>query len=763
MAATQYKLGDCIHYDSDESWSKPQTDDTDPENTELEPEFESTRDTPTASSKFEIARPGIIAKLSQVLDGPTAGTAYATIHQFWRIAGSRSDAVIYSFRDTTTISIEDMAEHCAVFGMPPVQKEEDLYPIGHSYRCCFAADVERSLLRKFDWQSHRERFLHRFQAGAPLHEQLILLAEPTDHSLKVKAVDYLVETALGQDPVKGLRLHAPDIFEWTSPAIRTTYDHSETSEDREDLIWKRYHTSLISLTHPTGILSETVTVQYKLGDCIHYDPGKDATIAPWIGPWRDSANTKNGPFEHIQLGVITELYEIYKGPDAGKKATIHRFWRMKESQPNEVLYSFNDITVIPVKNLGERCTVLSAPLPYSAPHPPIGPRYYCYNAIDIRHGRLQKFNWKTHREQALSNFVDGTNPIELFDVIEKPEYRPEIAENVLTTGRIKSNPKAARKTPAVNRKLLEAEDWLEGLLKGGDTPDGSRKRKHSVSLDASIKMAKPNQSPPVTRRYDPSFADPEASIVLLSSDGISYRVHPFTLRTCSKLPQTDAKLDESSKILGRLLRMISGLGAGKWESLDDVEQMLVAAHKYEMAGLITDIRSTVLLSFLPENSLQVFLLAARYGWDEETKSASTHTLSFCIHDEQHAVLLDRNPTSYVTRLLRLHRIRRDRFKAHISRNNKCFGIEFCPCCHEAHSQASALALSNLMNSMVWEMERQPSGLDLLGGRWKQWGEYRGGRLCPKYPELESLGPTPGYGERIMRDVKVCLDALPSTI
>lgn len=225
-----------------------------------------------------------------------------------------------------------MAEHCAVLSMPHVQKE-DLYPIGHRYRCCFAADVERNLLRKFDWQNHRERALRRSQAGVPFHEQLILLEEPNDHSHKVKAVDSLVETTLDQvPPVDDLRLHAPDIFEWTSPAIRTIYDHSETPEDREDLIWKRYYTSLISLTRPTGILSETVTVQYKLGDCIHYDPGKNPTVTPWIEPWRNFADLKNSPFEHVKLGVITELYEIYKGPDAGKKATIHRFWRMKESQ-----------------------------------------------------------------------------------------------------------------------------------------------------------------------------------------------------------------------------------------------------------------------------------------------------------------------------------------------------------------------------------------------------------------------------------------------
>ncbi|KZP28576.1 hypothetical protein FIBSPDRAFT_885450 [Athelia psychrophila] len=244
---------------------------------------------------------------------------------------------------------------------------------------------------------------------------------------------------------------------------------------------------------------------------------------------------------------------------------------------------------------------------------------------------------------------------------------------------------------------------------------GPLPRVHPISSCSVPVQARRN-----AHQYDPAFADAEATVVLTSSDGISYRVHPFNLRTASTLPQVDAILDEPSKVLGRLLRMISGLGAGKWETLDDVRYVAAAAQKYGMLGPVLDIRCTVLASFLAEQPLKVFLFAARCGWEDEAKLASKHTLQISLHDDQHAPVLDQIPPQYLNRLTRLHRTRRDKFKAHILRDNKCFGIGVCPCCHQAHTQADAPALLNLVNLMVWEMDRQPAGLDLLSGKWKEW-------------------------------------------
>jgi hypothetical protein len=107
--------------------------------------------------------------------------------------------------------------------------------------------------------------------------------------------------------------------------------------------------------------------------------------------------------------------------------------------------------------------------------------------------------------------------------------------------------------------------------------------------------------------YDPMFDSKDADFVLCSSDGTYYRIHSFILRTTSSfframltLPQQPndpgeletiaVTLGETSKVLGVLLRMISGLEIPKWESLDDVEAVLDAAHKYDMPGPMAALR-----------------------------------------------------------------------------------------------------------------------------------------------------------------------------
>jgi hypothetical protein len=105
--------------------------------------------------------------------------------------------------------------------------------------------------------------------------------------------------------------------------------------------------------------------------------------------------------------------------------------------------------------------------------------------------------------------------------------------------------------------------------------------------------------------YDPMFDSTDADFVLCSLDGIYYRIHSFILRITSSfframltLPQqrsdpgetATVTLGETSKVLGVLLRMISGLEIPKWESLDDVEAVLDAAHKYDMPGPIATLR-----------------------------------------------------------------------------------------------------------------------------------------------------------------------------
>ena len=116
-------------------------------------------------------------------------------------------------------------------------------------------------------------------------------------------------------------------------------------------------------------------------------------------------------------------------------------------------------------------------------------------------------------------------------------------------------------------------------------------------------------TPSPSHSYDPAFAEEDANIILQSSDATLYRMHTFTLRTTSgfframlTLPQHESAsteeriiLDEPSKVLGTLLRIISGFRLQIWETFDhedsEVEGVLAAAEKYDMEGALSVIRS----------------------------------------------------------------------------------------------------------------------------------------------------------------------------
>jgi len=272
--------------------------------------------------------------------------------------------------------------------------------------------------------------------------------------------------------------------------------------------------------------------------------------------------------------------------------------------------------------------------------------------------------------------------------------------------------------------------------------------------------------------YDTAFAEDDANIVLTSSDRVNYRVHAFTLRTTSgffrdmiSLHQHAAEscedtiaLDEPSNVLGALLRLISGFGVMKWESYDQVENVLAAAQKYDMTGPLMIIRSAITSPIFLKQPLRLYAIAARYEWEEEAKLASKHSLVLSIHDDEHAAILERIPTAYVLRLFRLHRVRRDEFRKHVTRDYGCFGIQHCAYCGQSF-QKSAVAL--LMNLIIWEMDRRPAGDGLLEGQWKEWPVCKG---CPCTQSCTARFPTIGYqGDIIMEDIKTCLSSLPSTI
>ncbi|KIM91287.1 hypothetical protein PILCRDRAFT_810542 [Piloderma croceum F 1598] len=227
--------------------------------------------------------------------------------------------------------------------------------------------------------------------------------------------------------------------------------------------------------------------------------------------------------------------------------------------------------------------------------------------------------------------------------------------------------------------------------------------------------------------YDPLFASSDGDFVLRSSDGKQFRIHAFTLRTASEffrtmlsLPQgsevnDSIALDEPSNVIGPLLRMISGMEIPKWESYDEIEGVLEAAHKYDMAGPISVMR-VILISprFLAE-PLRLYVMAIRFDWPEEAKLAAEQSLALSIHDTKYLSLLEQIPSRPLLKLLDLHRKRKDGFRNLIHDLDRFIpgnrDPSYCSKCSEMVDNSPWRRLKSVMIS---EMDMRPMGDTLIG-------------------------------------------------
>jgi len=275
--------------------------------------------------------------------------------------------------------------------------------------------------------------------------------------------------------------------------------------------------------------------------------------------------------------------------------------------------------------------------------------------------------------------------------------------------------------------------------------------------------------------YDPAFAETDANIVLHSSDGTKYRIPSFTLRTTSgffrdmmTLPQCNDPslnrdddyiiLGETSKVLGTLFRMISGFETPRWASIDEVEDVLAAARKYDMPGPLAAIRSMTVTPLIIGEPLRLYAIAAQQGWEEEAKEASRHTLRLCIYDAEHASTLQRVPSPYLLRLFALHRTRHDQFRALSAREGGCFGLkarcDYCGGCQD---------WLPLVHRMMLEMDRRPLGDTLLGRQWMEWQETKSFLYNGTCKQRERCVEYNLHEPKIAAFLDNSLKSLPSTI
>jgi hypothetical protein len=163
--------------------------------------------------------------------------------------------------------------------------------------------------------------------------------------------------------------------------------------------------------------------------------------------------------------------------------------------------------------------------------------------------------------------------------------------------------------------------------------------------------------------------------VLRSSDGTQYRVHSSVLSTASGYFRAVLKgevaeqrdrdviqLEAPDKVLEPLLRVVCCLPLQRWNSLRTVDAVLLYAEKYDMPGALTAMRTVMTSPLALEQAVWAYTVASHFGWEEEAKEASRHTLKLSIDDESYDSVLDRMSSQALRKLQRLHQRRVDAVK-----------------------------------------------------------------------------------------------------
>ncbi|CDO73316.1 hypothetical protein BN946_scf185008.g78 [Trametes cinnabarina] len=162
-----------------------------------------------------------------------------------------------------------------------------------------------------------------------------------------------------------------------------------------------------------------------------------------------------------------------------------------------------------------------------------------------------------------------------------------------------------------------------------DFADVSPFRQHpSCAIDASARTP--------LRSVDYPFEASDADLILRSKDDVDFRVHqmliafasPNILQLAPRIAQIDTlsglpvhQLDEDSVVADAMLRMCYPVDHPRAMDTDVLIDVLEAAGKYRMKKVMQTIQYSW-PTFAEQESLRLYLVAARCGWDEEARAAA---------------------------------------------------------------------------------------------------------------------------------------------
>ena len=215
-------------------------------------------------------------------------------------------------------------------------------------------------------------------------------------------------------------------------------------------------------------------------------------------------------------------------------------------------------------------------------------------------------------------------------------------------------------------------------------------------------------------------------LVLISLDNIKFCTSTIILKKASSLfcttfslpqpPRIDSatlpketRVFEDAQTICGILKMVSGIELPSLDTLEELEKILRAAHKWDMPGPISIIGRMRTSPGICAHPLRYYIIACTFGLEESAKTASALTHNIDIWVDSLTPALIQLESKYLLKLLDLRRGRRDGLVEIMEK----IQLEKCTNCSNPH----------LRNNFPWEtlklkahkaMEVRPSEESLLG-------------------------------------------------
>ena len=241
---------------------------------------------------------------------------------------------------------------------------------------------------------------------------------------------------------------------------------------------------------------------------------------------------------------------------------------------------------------------------------------------------------------------------------------------------------------------------------------------------------------PIDAKLHAAFTDESAEIILCSADKVLFRVHSLVLQQASgwfaallSLPQSPPAykpgptppspeiihMTEPSRVIAALLSMSSGKPLPPLDTLEFIKELIHAAEKYDMPGALSILRLAISTPpFLDAYPIQVYGIACQWDWRDVAKAASAKTVGIDLFSLDAVHELGSIETPHLTRLVLLHRKRREALKAGLDSPEEFYANQLPARCSNCNREVAHVAWLQLKYAWTTAMEQCPA--DIATGR-----------------------------------------------